>query len=103
MTETFDELEVLPWSEVSELHEDLFQKQLDYVLSQSDFYQQKYSGVTRTSITSLKELPNLPLTTKDELRESLLARPPLGLHAAASLADIVQIQSSSGTTGNKNL
>ena len=99
MTDTFDELEVLPWSEISELHEDLFQKQLDYVLSQSDFYQQKYSGVSRTSITSLKELPNLPLTTKDELRESLLARPPLGLHAAASLADIVQIQSSSGTTG----
>ncbi len=99
MPETFDELEVLPWAEVSEFHEGLFQKQLDYVLTQTDFYKQKFADVPRDSITSLADLSRLPLTTKDDIRTSLMARPPLGLHVAAPLDEIVQIQSSSGTTG----
>ncbi len=99
MSETFDELEVLPWAEVSEFHEGLFQKQLDYVLTQTDFYKQKFADVPRDSITSLADLSRLPLTTKDDIRTSLMARPPLGLHVAAPLDEIVQIQSSSGTTG----
>ncbi len=99
MPETFDELEVLPWAEVSEFHEGLFQKQLDYVLTQTDFYKQKFADVPRDSITSLADLSRLPLTTKDDIRISLMARPPLGLHVAAPLDEIVQIQSSSGTTG----
>lgn len=96
---TFDEIETMPWSEVTALHEDLFQKQLDYVLENSDFYREKFAGVPRSSLTSLKDLSLLPFTTKDDIRQSLLARPPLGLHAAAPLTDVVQIQSSSGTTG----
>jgi len=99
MPDTFDELEVLPWSQVSELHEDLFEKQLDYVLTQSDFYKKKFEEVPRASVTSLSDLALLPFTTKDDIRGSLLERPPLGLHVAAQLNEIVQIQSSSGTTG----
>jgi phenylacetate-CoA ligase len=99
MAGTFDEIEVLPWSEVTNIHEELFQKQLDYVLGNSEFYRQKYSGVARSSITSLADISELPFTTKDDIRESLLALPPLGLHVAAPLDEIVQIQSSSGTTG----
>lgn len=99
MADTFDELESLPWSEVSEIHEELFQQQLDYVLERSDFYKEKFSSIPRSQMSSLADLANLPFTTKDEIRESLLARPPLGLHGAAPLEDVVQIQSSSGTTG----
>jgi len=99
MADTFDELESLPWAGVSELHEELFQQQLDYVLDKSDFYKEKFSGTPRTAVKSLQDLPLLPFTTKDEIRQSLLARPPLGLHGAAPLQDVVQIQSSSGTTG----
>lgn len=99
MAETFDELETLPWGEITELHELLFQDQLDYVLDRSDFYKEKFAGIPRAQIRSLSDLATLPFTTKDEIRQSLLARPPLGLHGAAALADVVQIQSSSGTTG----
>lgn len=99
MGSTFDELEVAPWGDVTALHEELFQRQLDYVLANSDFYKAKFEGVPRASLTSLEALSSLPFTTKDDIRASLLARPPLGLHAAAPLTDVVQIQSSSGTTG----
>lgn len=98
LPDVFDSIEVQPWGEVLELHEALLQDQLDYVVAKSDFYKSKFSGL-RSSVTSLSDLPKLPLTAKDEIRESLLARPPLGLHVAAELRDVVQIQSSSGTTG----
>jgi phenylacetate-CoA ligase len=99
VSNTFDELEATPWSDVTALHETLFQEQLDYVLGNSDFYREKFAEVPRSRITSLRDLSLLPFTTKDDIRQSLLARPPLGLHAAAPLTDVVQIQSSSGTTG----
>ena len=98
LSDVFDSIEVQPWSEVVELHEALLQEQLDYVVARSDFYKAKFAGL-RSSVGSLADLANLPFTSKDEIRESLLARPPLGLHVAADLGDVVQIQSSSGTTG----
>jgi len=99
VADTFDELESRPWTEVTALHEGLFQTQLDYVMERSDFYRAKFASVPRSRIASLRDLPSLPFTTKDEIPESLLARPPLGLHGAAPLSEVVQIQSSSGTTG----
>jgi phenylacetate-CoA ligase len=95
---TFDKIELAPWKEVDQLHNDLFLKQLDYLKTNSEFYKSKFANIERLP-KSLKEIELLPFTTKDEVRESLLAKPPLGLHVAASLSDIVQIQSSSGTTG----
>lgn len=98
MADVFDPIESAPWPEVHDLHERLFQSQLAYVMSSSEFYQRKFEKVAG-SLGSLEALQEAPFTTKDEIRESLLAKPPLGLHAAAALDDIVQIQSSSGTTG----
>ena len=98
MADVFDPIEAAPWADVRALHETLLQQQLDYVMANSDFYRQKFDGL-RGSVESLADLSVLPLTTKDEVRASLLERPPLGLHAAAPLDQIVQIQSSSGTTG----
>jgi phenylacetate-CoA ligase len=99
MASVFDPIEVAPWSEVESVHEELLQAELDYVYDRSEFYQRKFEGVPRSEIRSLKDLAKLPFTVKDEIRESLLQKPPLGLHAAANLSDVVQIQSSSGTTG----
>ncbi len=76
----------------------MFAEHLGYVTSHSEFYQRKFGGAA-AKVRSLAQLADLPFTTKAEVRESLLARPPLGLHAAAPLDSIVQIQSSSGTTG----
>lgn len=94
----FDALEGEPWAKVQDLHEGLLQRQLDYVLDRSELYREKFEGM-RAEAASLTDLAALPFTTKDDIRQSLLARPPLGKHVAADLADVVQIQSSSGTTG----
>ena len=98
MPDVYDEIEVLPRPELEALHEDLFAEQFGYVMAHSEFYRRKF-GATAEGVGSLDRLAELPFTTKDEVRESLLARPPLGLHAAAPPEEIVQIQSSSGTTG----
>lgn len=96
--DVFDEIESLPPSELAALHEELFAEQFGYVMAHSEFYRRKF-GAAAESVGSLDQLVDLPFTSKEEVRESLLARPPLGLHAAAPLEEIVQIQSSSGTTG----
>ena len=98
MADVYDPIEVLPASGLRAMHEDLFAEHLGYVMSHSEFYQRKFGGAA-AKVRSLDQLADLPFTTKAEVRESLLARPPLGLHAAAPLESIVQIQSSSGTTG----
>ena len=57
-----------------------FQRQLTYVREHSPFYRDKLAGIRAET---LADLPTLPFTTKDEIRESLAAEPPLGRHLAA--------------------
>ncbi|MCL2136749.1 MAG: phenylacetate--CoA ligase [Coriobacteriia bacterium] len=64
------------------------------IKQKSQFYSTKYHDLDLADIKDLKGFQSLPLTTKDELRESY----PLGL-AAVPLQDIVRIHSTSGTTG----
>ena len=98
MPDVYDEIELLPRPELEALHEELFARQFGYVMAHSEFYRHKF-GAAAEGVDSLARLVDLPFTTKDEVRKSLLARPPLGRHAAAPLASVVRIQSSSGTTG----
>lgn len=98
MGDFFDPIEGEDWKNVKARHEDLLQTQLDYVVAKSEFYQEKFAG-SRDKVTSLATLSVLPFTVKDEIRESLISKPPLGRHLAADPKDVVQIQSSSGTTG----
>ena len=60
----------------------------------SPFYRDKLAGIEDAPFEAL------PFTTKDEIRESLAAEPPLGRHLAAPLEDVRRIYSSSGTTGD---
>lgn len=98
MTEVFDPIERQRWAEVTALHEQLLQEQLDYVVANSALYRETL-GPLRERVTSLAALSELPFTTKDDVRRSLVAQPPLGRHLAAKESEVVQIQSSSGTTG----
>lgn len=98
MADVFDPIEVQPWGEVSALHERLLQEQLDYVVANSALYRETLGGL-RERVTSLAALSALPFTTKEDVRKSLVAQPPLGRHLAARESEVVQIQSSSGTTG----
>jgi phenylacetate-CoA ligase len=99
VTDVFDPIELAPWPEVERHNAERLQRQLDYLYERSRFYRRKLAGVPRESLRSPRDLERVPFTTKDELRESLLEEPPLGLHVAAAHEEIVQVQSSSGTTG----
>ena len=48
----------------------------------------------------LDDLPALPFTTKEEIRASLAAEPPLGRHAGAPAEAVRRVFSTSGTTGD---
>ena len=95
-------IEVTPLDEVRELQQEKLRAQMDYLKTRSPFYQTKFAdaGVDFDDIRTIEDLQKLPYTVKTEIRESLAAQPPFGLHCAADIEDIVQMQASSGTTGN---
>ena len=76
--------------------------QYAYLRERSPFYRRKFdaAGLGDGAIRSLEDLQRVPFTAKQELRESLRAAPPFGEHLAAPLADVIQMQASSGTTGS---
>ncbi|MEI7614263.1 MAG: phenylacetate--CoA ligase [Betaproteobacteria bacterium] len=75
---------------------DRLQKTVERVYSRVPFYRKKLdaAGVTPDSITCLADIAKLPFTTKGDLRETY----PYGL-LACDQADLVEVHTSSGTTG----
>jgi len=99
------EIETMSPDGVRALQEKKLARQLDYLYARSPFYQDKLkaAGIRREQVRTLADLGNVPLTTKEELRESQLAAPPLGRHACTDLASVIRIQASTGTTGRPSL
>lgn len=95
-------IEISSNADIIELQEKKLQAQMAYLSENSIFYQQKFAqaGISFADIKTLKDLSTVPFTVKQDLRDSLQAAPPFGLHRAAELGDIIQMQASSGTTGN---
>ena len=98
----FSDQERMSSVDMQRLQRERLTAQMHYLAQHSAFYRQKLgnAGVDFGSVRELADLERLPFTYKQELRDSLKASPPLGLHQAAVMADIVQIQASSGTTGS---
>jgi phenylacetate-CoA ligase len=69
-----------------------FDEQIAYLLEHSPLYRAKLEGAV-----PLDRIHELPLTTKQELRETVTADNPFGAHYTG--AQIVRIYSTSGTTG----
>lgn len=95
------EIETMPPGGVAAMQEEKLQRQLAYVVERSPFYARKFkeAGFDAGSVKRVEDLANAPITEKEELRDSQISSPPLGDHAAAELADVIRIHSSSGTTG----
>ncbi len=81
-------IETMPLKQVQELQERKLRKQLAYNYQNSAFYRQKFDqvGLRPEDIRTLEDLVRLPFTTKEELRDSQIEHPPLGLHAAVPMA-----------------
>ena len=78
---------------MSALHE-----QLAYLEASSAFYAERLRGV-REQVRSAADLPLLPFTTKEELREGQRDDPPFGPHLCAPPERLVRMHVTSGTTG----
>ncbi|MGA3092018.1 MAG: hypothetical protein ABSD75_25710 [Terriglobales bacterium] len=94
-------IETATAKEKASLQQALLATQLDYLFARSEFYQEKChaAGVRRKDFRKLRDLARFPFTTKEELRASQAARPPLGRHIAADWRDVIRVHSSTGTTG----
>lgn len=96
-----DEVETWTAEQVARLESERLAGQLAYVAASSHFYRQKWAKVEvePAAIGSVADLHRLPLTEKEELRDSLRQDPPLGRHLAAPRSLLTQVQATSGTTG----
>src|SRR5437870_7425771 len=72
---------------------------LHEVLKTNEFYRTKLSSDGFPEIDSLKKLKQLPFTTKTELVQDQIARPPFGSDLTISLEQYIRIHQTSGTTG----
>jgi len=95
-------VEALDADAVRALQQSRLQAQVAYLRERSPFYQRKFAaaGLGADAVRTLEDLQRVPFTTKQELRDSLQAAPPFGEHLAAPMAEVIQMQASSGTTGS---
>src|SRR5207302_6773892 len=80
--------------QVKRLHQMLHE-----VLKTNEFYRTKLSSDGFPEIDSLKKLKQLSFTTKTELVQDQIARPPFGSDLTFSLEKYIRIHQTSGTTG----
>jgi phenylacetate-CoA ligase len=95
-------VEALDAAAVRQLQQSRLRTQVAHLWAHSPFYQRKFraAGLKPDALRTIDDLQRVPFTTKQELRDSLRAAPPFGEHLAVPVADVVQMQASSGTTGS---
>ena len=90
------EVETRPWAEQLVLDDASYRTQVAYLLERSSFYREKLEGF---DTGGLADIAKLPLTEKDELRQTRTPENPFGAHLCAQPHELVRIYSTSGTTG----
>ncbi len=96
------EVEALPWDEQLALDDAHYRRQLAYLFDRSEFYRRSLAAAgfaDAAACGGLREIAALPLTDKQELRESCTPDNPIGSQLCATRDEIVRIYSTSGTTG----
>jgi phenylacetate-CoA ligase len=96
-----EEVETMEKGRLDELEGRLLGREVAYIFEHSPFYRRKMEEMNLfpKDIKGLDDLPKLPFTTKDDLRESQTEFGGLGGHQCAPKERIVRIQGTSGTTG----
>jgi len=95
------ETETMPRGRLQNLQLERFRNQMQYVYERSPFYRRKYdrAGIKPSDIKTLSDIERVPLTTKEELRESQAQDPPWGDFLCISPQDGVRVFQTTGTTG----
>ncbi len=97
----FPELETeSPEKRIARVLEKL-QGQLSWAYKRSPFYKRIWdeAGISPRNIKTLDDFHLIPIITKEDLREDLVANPPFGSNICDDWSDIERIHGSSGTTG----
>ncbi len=76
-------------------------EQVAHAAGASPFYRRKLkaAGIKPAAIRTLDDLAKLPFTTKDELKENQVEKPPWGDVLAVPLDEVLRIHMTSATTG----
>jgi phenylacetate-CoA ligase len=91
----------------TESHEQAFarasgawEKQFRHLIDRSPFYARKFreAGISQAQVP-LKEIANLPFTTKDQLKQAMDEDPPFGSNLCAPPEQVKRIYQTSGTSG----
>jgi phenylacetate-CoA ligase len=96
------EIETRPWDEQVAEDDVAFREQVAYLIERSAFYRDKLAaaGISAAADAGgLADLGRLPLTEKQEIRDTVTDERPIGAHFAAAESEVVRIYSTSGTTG----
>jgi phenylacetate-CoA ligase len=93
---TSAEVETRPWGEQLALDDESYRTQIAYLLERSPFYREKLGSSVSDRLVDIAQLP---LTAKEELRESVTPESPFGARFCADPSELVRIYSTSGTTG----
>jgi phenylacetate-CoA ligase len=79
----------------------MLRTQLGGLPARSAFYADLFAehGITPSAFSAPEDLRKFPFTTKEMLRASQAAAPPLGRHAAVGMGEVIRVHASTGTTG----
>ncbi len=94
-------METMPAAERDQLILRKLQQQVRYAHTHSGFYQEFYrdAPVDPSNIRSLEEFAQLPILTKEEIREEQEAYPPYGRFLCIPESQVFRLHGTSGTTG----
>ena len=95
-------METRPWPDQVAADDPSYHAQLAYLFDRSAFYREKLAAAGFASDRAaggLADIAQLPLTDKNETRDTCTPDNPIGAHLCATPSEIVRIYSTSGTTG----
>src|SRR6266700_5113002 len=92
----YNELETLPRDKLRELQDTQLRQIISYVYERVPFYQEQFNklGIQPGHIRSVEDLPGLPFTRKQDLKDHY----PFGM-LAVHREQTIRVHASSGTTG----
>jgi phenylacetate-CoA ligase len=92
----YSEIEALPREQLRKLQDERLRSMVTYVYERMPFYQEQFrrAGLKPADIRSVEDLPKLPFTKKQDLKDHY----PFGL-LAVPREQTIRVHASSGTTG----
>jgi len=96
------EFDIMSWDQLHIYWLESFKNLVEHVKASSPFYSKHLEDISSKNIKSFQSITKVPFMTKHEIRDAQMKGTrefPLGTIQTAKTRDIVQVISSSGTTG----